>query len=443
MGPRRSNRLGRLLAAALLGTVTGCAALRADLEQRFLESFLELTFDPPANLMAPEQVHVVDTEERQVTLAWDPVLVGDVAGYVILRSGESEGPFEVAGRTVSCFGTVFTDRGPEPGSLGDAQTYYYRIHAFEGAGSVSRTYASSRATTEPPPRAPGGLRAYSNRPRLVVLSWDASPSRSVAGYGVYRSPTAAGPWDRVAYVPDRFRTVYEHPVAGDLRVMYYRLTAMNRYGGESETTEPVRAVTKAEPLPPLGLRVTDQRLGWVDLRWAPNVERDVVAYEVWRVRLDEGGVREEERIGRVSAPSIELRDEDLGCGERVRYRVRATDADGLVSEFSRPLEVSGTDIGVRVESSGDGRVLRWDPDRVEGWMGVRAYRRRRFLPDTLLAQASETREIALPELASGTHRLAVVLVRPAVAAPGPQASIPGAAPSVRLSPPCEIEVQVP
>jgi hypothetical protein len=423
--------------------MAGCATLRAELEQRFLQKDLALSFDPPADLLAPEQIHVVNTEERQVTLAWDPVLVGDVAGYVVRRSAESEGPFEPAGRTVSRFGTVFTDRGPEPGSLGDAKTYHYRIHAFDVAGRVSASYASSRATTEPPPEAPSGLRAYSNRPRLVVLTWEASRSRSVAGYGVYRSPTAAGPWDRVAYVPDRFRTVYEHPVGGDLRVMYYRLTAMNRYRGESESTAPVRAVTKAEPLPPVGLTVTDQRLGSVDLRWEANVERDLAVYEVWRARLEPEGFGEEERVSLVPAPSIELRDEDLGCGERVRYRVRATDADGLISEFSRPLEVVGTDIRVRLESSGDGRVLRWDPGRVEGWIGVRAYRHRRLLPDALLAQANGTREIALPELGSGAHRLAVVLVRPAVAAPAPRLSIPGRAPSVELAPPCEIEVRLP
>jgi fibronectin type 3 domain-containing protein len=380
-----------------------------------LEWDLKLTFDPPADLHAPERIHVVNTEERQVTVAWDPVLVGDVQGYVILRSAESKGPFEVAGRTLSRFGTVFTDRGSEPGSLGDARTYYYRVHAFDQGGSVSSSFAFARATTDPPPKAPAGLRAYSNRPRLVVLTWDASPSRSVAGYGVYRSPTAAGPWDRVAYVPDRFGTVYE----------------------------PVRAVTKAEPLPPVGLKVTDQSLGSVDLRWEPNVERDLAEYEVWRARLNGGEFGEEERIGVVAAPSMELRDNDLGCGERVRYRVRVTDADGLVSEFSRPLEVAGTDIGVRVESSGDQRVLRWHSDRVEGWMGVRAYRHRRLLPDALLAQASDTREIALPELGSGAHRLAVVLVRPSVGASGPQVPFRGADPSVEFAPPCEVEVRVP
>jgi fibronectin type 3 domain-containing protein len=443
MGTRKLSRLAPLLAAALLGSIAGCATLGAQLERRFWEWDLELTFDPPADLHAPERIHIVNTEERQVTLAWDPVLVDDVQGYAILRSAESKGPFELSGRTVSRFGTVFTDRGPEPGSLGDAKTYYYRVHAFDQAGSVSRSFASARAATDPPPEAPGGLRAYSNRPRLVVLTWDASPSRSVAGYGVYRSPTAAGPWDRVAHVPDRFGTVYEDRVAGDLRVMYYRLTATNRYRGESESTEPVRAVTKAEPLPPVGLKVTDQRLGSVELRWEPNVERDLVEYEVWRARFVGSEFGEDERIGVVAAPSMKLRDDDLGCGERVRYRVRVTDADGLVSEFSRPLEVAGTDIGLRVDSSRDRRVLRWHSDRVEGWMGVRLYKHRRLLPDALLAQASDTRELALPELGSGTHRVAVVLVRPPVGARGPQAPFRGADPSVEFAPPCEVEVRVP
>ena len=57
--------------------------------------------------------------------------------------------------------------------------------------------------------------------------------------------------------------------------MYYRISALNRLGGESEQTErPIRAVTKAEPLPPIELDADAKSLGQVELHWAPNVEPD-------------------------------------------------------------------------------------------------------------------------------------------------------------------------
>jgi fibronectin type 3 domain-containing protein len=423
--------------------MTGCATLRAEIEPLLFERDRELAFDRPIDLLPPERIHVVNTEERQITIAWDPVLVGDVAGYAILRSRDARGPFGIAGRTVSRFGTVFTDAGREAGSLGDAKTYYYRVHAFDALGRVSRSHAFIPATTDPAPDVPQGLRAYSNRPRLVVLTWDASPSRSVAGYGVYRAPTAAGPWDRVAHVEGRFRTVHEDAVAGDLRVMYYRLTAMNRYGGESGETQAVRAVTKAEPLPPIGLGAVRKSLGSIDLRWEPNVERDLVAYEVWRSRFDGDQFGREARIGRVPAEKTELQDAEVGCGERVRYRLLVRDADGLVSEFSRPLEAEGADIGLRAKPSPEGPLLLWDARRAEPWAGARVYRRRRFLPDVLLAEVTGQAEIRLAGLESGTHRLAVVLVRPAEARVGSPVTMPGATASVELAPPCPVELELP
>ena len=62
------------------------------------------------------------------------------------------------------------------------------------------------------------------------------------------------------------------------------------------------------------------------------------------------------------AAERELEDPEVGCGERVRYRLLVTDADRLVSEFSQPLEVVGEDIQVRVEWSPEGVVLRWAED---------------------------------------------------------------------------------
>ena len=182
---------------------------------------------------------------------------------------------------------------------------------------MSRSHAALTATTEAKPETPGGLQVYSNLPRKAVLSWTPSEQRAVAGYGVYRCPTMAGPWEHVAFAEGRLNTVYEDAIPGDLRVMYYRISAVNRFGGESEMTEaPIRAVTKAEPLPPIGLAADAHQIGQVDLRWAPNVETDVQAYEVWRSAKEGSDFAPEARIATVepaNAPSYA--DTAVGCGE--------------------------------------------------------------------------------------------------------------------------------
>ncbi len=382
-----------------------CASTTDRIAERLFARDQPLVFDRGSRLLPPEGLRVTSNQDRQVALAWDPVLVGDVAGYTILRAkGSGEEPYARVGITKSRFGTVFTDTGASAGALGDGQTYTYRVHPYDTKGRISRSHAALLATTEPKPDVPDGLQVYSNLPRSAVLSWRPSDATAVSGYAIYRSPTMAGPWERVTFVDGRLNTVYEDTVPGDLRVMYYRIAAVNRFGGESEPTEqPIRAVTKAEPLPPIGLEASAASLGRADLRWAPNVEPDLASYEVWRALANGAGYGEELQIAEVPAGTTELVDDALGCGESARYRLRATDADALVSLPSEPLEVQGANAGLSIERRDGALVVSWDPARAGDWTGARVAEVRSALPDRELAIVSAGNEVVLPDLGAGTE----------------------------------------
>jgi fibronectin type 3 domain-containing protein len=430
----------RLACAAAL-VATGCRSVERFLAPRVANVQIPLVFDRPVELVPPESLQVRSSADRQIVLAWSPVLVGNVAGYAILRALDASGPFKLVGRTQSRFGTVYTDQGETEGSLGDGQTYHYRVHPYDALGRVSRSHAAIAATTEPAPAMPSDLTAYSNLPRKVVLTWDPSPG-GVAAYAVYRSPTAAGPYERVAEVRGRLNTVYEDSVDGDLRVMYYRISALNRFGGESERTEAERAVTKAEPLPPIDLRVQSRELGALALAWTPNVETDLRAYEVWRSERSPDGWTPEHLIAEVEVkPSAERDPPDtlawidptIGCGQPVRYRLRARDRDGLQSDFSPPLETIGQDLGLEIASTGSSVELRWDPDRALGFQRARIELERAMgLPPRILGSASDEPRFALPADLDGTARLRVVL----------ETSVDGADGNAhaREAPPCTITV---
>ena len=400
---RSSLRIGLSLAAA--AALAGCANSAEKVAAKLFAADKTIVYDRGSDLLPPEGLRVTSNAERQISLAWDPVLVGDVAGYAILRTSSLQGAVEKrVGITTSRFGTVFTDTGDEPGALGDGQTYSYRVHPYDRQGRMSRSHAALTATTEAKPDTPGGLQVYSNLPRKAVLSWTPSEQRAVTGYGVYRCPTMAGPWEHVAFADGRLNTVYEDAIPGDLRVMYYRISAVNRFGGESEMTEaPIRAVTKAEPLPPVGLAADAHRIGQVDLRWTPNVETDVRVYEVWRSAKEGSEFSPEARIATVESNAPSYADTAVGCGETLRYRVRALDADGLESFFSEPLEVAGPDLGLVLVRSPTGLELRWDPARTGGFGAARVKELRSVLPDRELASATGTNAVVLPPLDPGTR----------------------------------------
>ena len=205
---------------------------------------------------------------------------------------------------------------------------------------------------------------------------------------IYRCPTMAGPWERVIFVEGRLNTVYEDTVPGDLRVMYYRIAAVNRFGGESEPTEqPIRAVTKAEPLPPIGLEASASSLGRADLRWAPNVEPDLASYEVWRALANGVGLRRGGRRSRRSprAPrrsrtsrSAAARARAIACARPTPTRSSACSSDAARREGRRTP-------GWRLARRDGGSVLSWDPARAGDWTGVRVSEVRGALPDREVA----------------------------------------------------------
>jgi len=362
------------------------------------------------DLLPPEGLRVTATAERQISLAWDPVLVGDVDGYAVLRAADAAGPYTPIGRTSSRFATVFSDEGMLPERLGDGTTWHYRVHPVDSRGAVSKSHTYAPATTDPRPETPSGLHAYSNLPRKVVLGWDPNRERAVDGYTVLRSPMVSGPWERRGDVRGRLSTVYEDAVPGDLRVMYYRLLAANSFGGESDPTEPIRAVTKAEPLPPIDLAAAAEQLGAVELTWSPNVERDLVAYRVFRSQQVGDAWRRERLLAVVPSPETGFRDDGVACGQVVRYRLQALDGDGLLSEHSGSLEVTARALNLAVQPVPDqGLELRWDRTPAVGWHEAAVYELRRALPDRLLGRTGARGPFRLDQLGSGARRVAVTL----------------------------------
>ncbi len=307
-----------------------------------------LSETPPADLAAPGGMRATRGELREIALRWEPVLEGDVAGYVVERALAEQGPFTRVAVLGDRFETGVLDRGfdlapksaaagGEPG-LGDGAEYFYRVRAFDGSGHIAGAASGVAAgRTAPPPDPPKGLRVVSRLPRKVALVWRASGDATVKGYEISRSPGADGPFEPIAALDGRHLTHYVDRGLGDLGVFFYRVRSVNQAGAAGEPSEPVQGLTKPDPLPPVGLHISQREGNSLVLAWQPNVEPDVVAYRVLRLRE---GEKEAEEVGTVAAPETTLRDDDSPPGEIVSYQVIAIDADGLESE---PAELSDTD----------------------------------------------------------------------------------------------------
>jgi hypothetical protein len=298
-------------------------------EQEDATAAPSLVYEPPAELAAPDGVVATSGQYREIPLRWDPVLLPDVAGYLVESSFAREGPFLARTALRNRGALAWVDRDSPDSPLGDGDTRFYRLRGFTHDGRVS-AFASDLvvATTAALPAPPDGLFAYSQQPRSVPLAWSASEDPIAAGYTVERSPGPEGPFEIVAELEGRHTTHLPDEGLGNLRVLFYRVSSRNPSGERGPPSAVVRAVTKPAPLPPIGLRVGSRRLGAIELVWEANVERDLLGYRVRRQRDDEP----RETVTYVGAYETRAEDLDVRAGEIVHYDVVAVDRDGLESQ---------------------------------------------------------------------------------------------------------------
>jgi hypothetical protein len=130
-------------------------------------------------------------------------------------------------------------------------------------------------------------------------------------------------------------------------------------------------VTKAEPLPPIGLRLVEQRLGENHLAWEPNVESDVLGYRLLRYRAG----RPAETVATLGGSgATSLVDVELVADEAVAYALVAFDAAGLESDATDRLRVVSDGYRLAAEVR-DGAVhLRWAPVAPAGFTSARIFR---------------------------------------------------------------------
>ena len=192
---------------------------------------------------------------------------------------------------------------------------------------------------------------------------------------IYRSPSESGEYLPVARVEGRYTTTFVDRGLAPLRVLYYRVAAVNQAGGEGVPTSSTRGVTKPEPLPPAALRVTSAKLGTVQLAWEPNVESNISGYRLVRTRE---GSDDEEVVAELGPEESAAEDRAVGAGERVVYRLIAIDSDGLVSAPSDPVSATAPGYGLEAFAEEAGVRLRWAAAGNAGFASARVLRDGRF-----------------------------------------------------------------
>ncbi|MFZ5974691.1 MAG: fibronectin type III domain-containing protein [Bacillota bacterium] len=250
---------------------------------------------PPA---VPQSVTAVSAGYDSVRISWDAVSGAD--GYTVYRSTTSTGDYTPVKDTAS---TSYTDTG-----LTTGQTYYYKVEAYNDAGSSG---LSSAASARPVPAAPESVTAVSAASDSIMISWDAVAGAD--GYFIYRAASSTGEYSlicnaKATSIIDRGLTLGQ--------LYYYKVRAYKDIGSERFRSEYSKVVS-ARPVTsvPQSVKAVSASYNSIKISWGAVTGAD--GYMVCRSTSSTGTF-----TAFCNARVTSITDSGLTTGQTYYYMVR-------------------------------------------------------------------------------------------------------------------------
>jgi len=255
---------------------------------------------------------------RKVVLTWQPNKESNLRGYKVFRGTTPMGPFS---KVASVTKNTFTDT-----DLENNRTYYYKVQACNEEGKESPASTVIAAETAPSPFSPIILDAT---PLIagIRIRWTTNPQKGddgteVSGFKIYRATEPEGEYLWVASVSLESEKVsqqrlkqfeYEDSGLADGAKYYYRLTAFNNKGIESDFSSTLEGSTVSRPA---GLQALGDMIREIQLQWHPTPFLEVKGYRLYRNTSPEGTF---ERIGEVEGRKKDSYVDEHNLGDAVTY----------------------------------------------------------------------------------------------------------------------------
>ncbi|MCX7982464.1 MAG: hypothetical protein N2572_06110 [Syntrophales bacterium] len=267
---------------------------------------------------------------KQVEISWTPSPDPDVVGYNLYWSLQKTGKYELLKRISDRMERSFTHGGGF-NKLLDNTTYYYFITAYNKVDVESEQSEVVAATTKPRPSIPKAFKGEAGKVKSVPLSWEQNPEGDVEKYHIFRADGKEKDFSRIATV--RNKTHYLDTGLKDGEEYRYRIQAEDKDELLSDLSEAITVKTKPRPSKPTKV-AGDIREGNVRLTWSSSPESDISHYVVYEKKFFGPS-----KIAEVTVPQFV--EPSPPRGKSKTYIITAVDKDGLESEASDEISVTG------------------------------------------------------------------------------------------------------
>ncbi|RJQ14990.1 MAG: hypothetical protein C4560_11115 [Nitrospiraceae bacterium] len=287
-------------------------------------------------LDAPMDVKADAVKTNTAEVSWKANSSSNTAGYLVERSYQLSGPFEIlTPEGVTPGTTSYKDKGLRPGT-----TYFYRVRAIGARGDTGPPGPAVMAVVrgEPVP-APENLTAEAGQTR-VRLTWEAVAAAS--GYHVERRTGNERPWSRLTGMPVPDMLYDDHTGYSPGGRFEYRVLAAGYDGQDGKPSRPVEVMLQdtVSPAPPRFIEASGEG-GKVWLTFAPAAPEEDTS-QVLVLRADQPDQQGLVIGDPLSGRGRQFEDRWVEPGRRYYYRLVAVDASGNRSD---PGEAVGVLVG--------------------------------------------------------------------------------------------------
>jgi len=306
----------------------------------------------------PTGINAEATSETTGKLTWEDKSDNE-AGFRIFRRIGFSGDFEqIAEVGANVTEYILTNLAPDT-------EYYFQIQSFNSGGISPQSQEARLRTPDFPPNTPTNLTANAISGSQVNLSWNDN-SNNEQSFIMERST------DNVTFVevgkPFQNATAYNDRSVVPNTQYYYRLKAINGFGGSAYTPSASVKTPQVIPNTPTGLRAITFSGSKLELSWTDNANNED-GFIILRAKSSNGTYTE---LSRVTANVTTYVDSGLDNNTMYYYLIRAYNniGESLSSNIASGRTSNGKPVAPRLdklEASARGEVkVKWTEVSNEG-----------------------------------------------------------------------------
>ena len=265
---------------------------------------------------------------KKVKLIWEPHPDQRVSYYRVEKYNTTINEWIYLANIKQRLSAEYIDTG-----LSNATNHKYRVKAFTFEDVESAPTNALEAKTKPAPKPATHVKASTNIPRKVFLTWTASVTPDVVQYEVHRSSYESFGYKKIATVNG---TEYTDNLDDDGKKYYYKIIPIDKDGLEGDFDY---AASKGESLgKPEKPTISQSSLqgGVVNLNW--NGVQRAVSYIVTKKTKQNFFQYKSTKFENINGTSFQ--DSNVASGVDYKYSVQSVDEFGIVSEASDEVSLS-------------------------------------------------------------------------------------------------------